>query len=271
MISDEIAACLSRFFDGGHGPSHDELTRLFTREGFSTVDPGATTGKVKRVRDVFSHAIVLDIDGAGRAVQGLLGLLRASGCFRPTAEHYAGVDLVAALREAFSREGYELDPEGTLHPKQLEQLDGTDLTDALWAYVRRARAGSADASLVSGTVKDLTEAAARHVLVETTGSYPTTMNFPGTLYQAFDRLGLATPDLKLNQHLDPDPLKAIEQVLYLLGCLVNRTRNDDGTGHGRPQVSKLDDDDAKLLSGAAALCSELMLRSLDSSRGRRAS
>jgi hypothetical protein len=263
MISDEIAAALARFFEGGKGPSHDELKRAIHREGLAKFDPGATTGKMKRIRDVFSAGLNNELDESARLALSILALCRAAGTFRPTSENYAGSDIIAAASEAFSREGYELDPEGNGRSKLLEQMEGHELTEALRVYVRRARSGANDAALVSGTVKDLIEATARHALVETTGSYQKGDHFQATLYNAFDRLGLAAPSPALMKELDPDPRRAFEEVVYLLGCAVNRLRNSEGAGHGRPATSKLTEAEASLLSVAAGLCSQLLLDSLD--------
>jgi hypothetical protein len=88
-------------------------------------------------------------------------------------------------------------------------------------YVRRIRSGSTDAALVTGSGKDLLEAVARQVLLDKTGSYDERMGFPGTLFQAFELKGLATPPGKLlnevEAQLDPDPRRRLTQTLYLLG------------------------------------------------------
>ena len=93
--------------------------------------------------------------------------------------------------------------------RALESLEGAELSEALRLYVRRARVGHSDAALVTGTAKDLLEAAARHALVEKTGSYDERMNFPMTLYHAFYAEGLATPPGDVldawESKLDPDP------------------------------------------------------------------
>jgi hypothetical protein len=49
------------------------------------------------------------------------------------------------------------------------------------------------AGLVTGSGKDLLEAVARRVLVQGTGLLSAAWQLPATLYQAFDRSGLATP------------------------------------------------------------------------------
>jgi len=262
MISDEIASAVARFFAEGKGPSHDELTRAFRRAGLSTFDPGTDVGKMKRVRDVLSQAITSDPDAGGRLVENLIALCRAAGSFRPGSDNFPSDDIVSAASEAFTREGFELDPDGNLRAKLLDQLDGVELTQALWAYVRRARLGVTDADLVSGTVKDLVEATARHALEVMTGSYQPQANFPTTLYNAFDRLGLVAAAPNVTGALDADPRRALEQATYLLAIAVNRLRNAEGTGHGRPASSTLTQADAQLVSVAAGLCAQMMLQAI---------
>lgn len=266
MLTDEIVSAVARFFEGGHGPSHDELSRLFRRTGLQAADPttpGEQIGKMKRVREVLGYALDTNPDAGNKLVVSLVGAIKARGGFRSTSDEYAGEDVVTAAREAFAAAGYELDPEGNLHQRLLSDLRGVQATEALRAYVRRAHAGSSDAALVGGTAKDLAEATARHVLVERTGVYPSGENFPGTLYQAFDRLGLAVPDPKSLNDLDRDARRAMAQSLWLLGCAANRLRNQEGTGHGRPSPTTLTDEEARLSIQAMGLIAQLLLDAME--------
>jgi hypothetical protein len=267
MLTDEIVAAVARFFADGKGPSHDELSRQFSRAGLTQFDPAKRTtepvGKMKRVREVLSRALDVDPAAGAKVVKALVGCIKAAGGFRPTSPDYAGDELVEAARDAFRAVGYELDPEGNLRPLVLDNLNSAEATVALWAYVRRARVGANDAALVVGTGKDLLEATARHVLVQATGGYGASDNFPTTLYQAFDRLGLAT-SVDMLKLLDKDPRRAMEQSLYLLGNAVNRLRNAEGTGHGRPFAAEISDGEARIAIQAMGLISQMLL---DRSRG----
>jgi Abortive infection C-terminus len=236
---------------------------LFRRAGLEEADPrsdrisASTIGKMKRVRDVLAYAAETDPEAGGKLVDRLHATMRACGCFRLGSQHFPDAAVMQAAREALTREGYELDRDGHAPPALLEGLEGAQLTAALWAYVRRARAGSRDAQLVVGTNKDLIEATARHVLVETTGAYHGSMNFPATLYQAFDRLGLAAAPPAVAQRLSTDPHAQFEQPLYLLA--VNRLRNAEGTGHGRPSLASVGTRQARLLNQASGLVSQCLL------------
>jgi hypothetical protein len=107
------------------------------------------------------------------------------------------------------------------------------------------------------------EAAARHVLVERTGSYPQgghKGSFPVTLANAFTTLVMAVgPSVKL----DDDPHRALQQCLFLLGTAVNRLRNEAGTGHGKPgpptKTTPLAPAEARLVARATALLVGAML------------
>jgi hypothetical protein len=269
VISEEIASTLARFFDYQRGPSHDDLSRLFRRCGLEDADPRVGSrdpvGKKKRVRDVLAYAAANNRSAGSELVKSLLARMRACGCFRPGSENYPGDDAVQAAQEAFAREGYSLGTDGAPTPRLLDNLEGAELTEALWVYVRRVRDGAADPALVVGTNKDLVEATARHVLVETLGFYQPAMNFPGTLYQAFEQLRLAMPpspdvDLVSRLGLESDPRRQVEQLLYLLACAANRLRNKEGVGHGRPSPSSASPEDAAITSQISGLVSELLLR-----------
>jgi len=226
MINDEIVSVVARFFDGGAGPSHEELTRLIGRVGLSHVDPrtthpGEQVGKMRRVREVLSHAIDNDARAGDRLIKSIVGAVRSYGAFRAESPGYAGPDQIDATRAAFRSQGYELDPAGELHPTVLDNLDGADLTRALQNYVRRAQRGSTDEALLIGTDKDLMEAVARHLLVSMVGSYPAHGRFDATLWQTYEVAGLNPPDLDAIKTLDSDPNRAIEQACWLLAVAVN--------------------------------------------------
>lgn len=268
MLSDEVVSAVARFFEAGRGPSHDELSRLFRRFGLEAADPmrrfpGEQVGKMKRVREVLSVAIDTNAPAAEQLVNGIVGSIKARGGFRSTSDEYAGEDVIEAARDAFRAQGYDLDPAGDLRPLLLNDLSGVGATEALAAYVRRAHAGSNDAALVLGTGKDLLEATARHVLVTRTGAYPSGENFPATLYQTFDRLQLALPGQVAIQSLDSNARAAMQQALWLLAIAVNRFRNEEGIGHGRPLPANVSEEEARLSIQAMALVSQLLLDALD--------
>jgi hypothetical protein len=228
MISPEIATVVPRFLDGGRGPSHDELTRLFERAGLAYADPlhgdpSHTIGKMKRVRAVFGTALDRDREAGARLVQLLIRAVRAHSGFQRGSDNYVGDDLLSEAQRAFADMGYELSPDGAIRPRRLEELEGAELTDVLWAYVRRAREGAGDDALVVGTDKDLLEAVARHALVETTGGYGTRDSFPATIYQAFERLGLSPAPPSVSDQLDPDARSAVQQAVYLTSTSASST------------------------------------------------
>ena len=159
----------------------------------------------------------------------LVALVRGVGGFREGSSNYVGADAIQDLREAFASEGFNLAETGQLLPVVLDTLTGQKLTEALKAYVRRARRGVLDAALVTGTGKDLVEAVASHVLFERFGNYSENANFPMLVGQAFAAVGLCAlkkPNLTAQEQMD--------LALFELACAVNRLRNRQGTGHGRP-------------------------------------
>lgn len=109
-------------------------------------------------------------------------------------------------------------------------------------YVRRARRGSEDAALLVGTGKDLLEATAAYVIFERFGTYPQQANFPTLLGQAFTALNLATSQTPI-QSGEPAQ-RRLQRGFYEAGCAVNALRNKQGSGHGRPWLPNVTNEEA---------------------------
>jgi hypothetical protein len=235
-LTDAVLSAVARLVDDAQSqtrqPSHAELTEQFQRAALTHADPnkdGTPRGKAKRVRGVLYWAIENDVEKGERLVFLLIALVRGVGGFRGGSTNFVGAEAIQDLRDAFGSEGFNLTETGELLPIVLETLNSSALTDALKAYVRRARRGVLDAALVTGTGKDLVEAVAAHVLVQRFGSYPESANFPTLLGQAFVAAGLCA--VKKDK---PTAQEQLDLALYDLACAVNRLRNRQGTGHGRP-------------------------------------
>ena len=154
---------------------------------------GQSVGKAKRVRSTLSWALEHAPEAGSQFISTFIALIRGYGGFRESSSNYVGINAYRNAAAALSAEGYELSSAGDLRPRLLENLSGLELTEALDAYVRRAKRGAFDAALVTGTGKDLLEAVAAHVLQQRYGSYSATSNFPTLLGQVFVALGLSTP------------------------------------------------------------------------------
>ena len=191
-----------------------------------------------------------------------IALIRGYGGFRQSSPNYVGGHAFENVAAAFATEGYELSSDGDLRPALLDNLAGENLTEALNAYVRRAKKGAADAALVTGTGKDLLEAVAAHVLQQRYGSYSATSNFPTLLGQAFLELGLATPQNAVVP--GEPPQRRVERALYELACGISQLRNKQGAGHGRPWLPTVTDADGRMATEAMGIIAERLLRRLHS-------
>ena len=265
-LTDTIIVALSKLVDDAQAdsyrePSHSEIQAQIDRAGLSAVDPnqqGQTVGKAKRVRAVLNWAIENDVVAGGRFVSGLLAHIRGCGGFRRESPNYVGEDAIRGAIEAFSTEGFVLGPDGVLSRKVLDGLSGAELTEALQGYVRRAKNGVTDAALLTGTGKDLLEATAAHVLVTRYGQYSTGDNFPTLLGQAFVALGMSVP----NDSTDDSPIYRLDRALFEAACAINTLRNKQGTGHGRPWLPTVTDDEARTAVETMGLVAERMLNVL---------
>jgi hypothetical protein len=265
-LSDAIVMAVSRLVDDAGAtrePSHYNIDTQIQRAGLTNADPhkqGSQVGKAKRVRAVLSWALD-NAPGKGELfVSYLVALVRGCGGFRSESPNFVGTEIVADIVEAFRAEGFQFFADGEFKPAVLDTLAGVQLTDALMVYVRRAKRGVEDAALLTGTSKDLLEATAAHVITEKFGTYPTTANFPTLLGQAFVALGLAAPGGVVPSNEPPQ--RVIERSMYDLACGINRLRNKQGAGHGRPFAASVTQTEARAAVEAMGLIAEYMLAKL---------
>jgi hypothetical protein len=266
-VSDAIIVSVASLVDdaqsGTREPSHSDIEFQINRAGCNAGDPknqGQTVGKAKRVRAVLYWGAENVPDKAEELVAAFIALVRGKGGFRKGSPNYVGEEAVTDAKDAFHCEGYVLSAEGELYPSTLDNLVGVGMTTALEAYVRRAQRGSEDGALLVGTGKDLLEATAAHVISEKYGQYPQQANFPTLLGQAFTILGLSTPQSPVQP--GESAQCRVERALYEAGCAVNALRNKTGTGHGRPFIATLSDDEARAAVQIIGIVAGLLLRTL---------
>ncbi|MCG3177992.1 MAG: hypothetical protein BIFFINMI_00315 [Phycisphaerae bacterium] len=271
-LNDAIAFALANVVDDAQkdrrDPSHSDIEFCITRWRLTAGDPnsqGQTVGKLKRVRSVLGWAIEHSYEDGCGFVSQLLAMVRTHGGFRPDSPNYVGQDAVVSLREVMASEGFSLTSEGELRPAALDALEGTELTDALGAYVRRAQKGAEDAALVVGTGKDLLEAIAAHVLRECWNTANPPHNFPAALGQAFVALDLKTPaDTAASGE---PPQHRLQRALYDAACAINTLRNKQGTGHGHPWLPTVTAEEARHATQVMGVVGELLLRTLRKKKG----
>jgi hypothetical protein len=268
-LTDTVVHAIAQLVDDSNNngayrePSHADIEFQVKAAGLSAHDPklqGQVVGKAKRVRAILYAALEDDLDGGAKLVSGLLGKLRACGGFRHESENFVGAEAIANARAAFEAEGFVLAPDGSLSPRVLDAMRGSELTDALCRYADRARKGSEDAALLSGTGKDLLEATAAHALTTLNGSYPTNLNFQSLLGMAFVSLEMAVPELPAQ--IGEQPGRLMERGMFEMALAVNRLRNKQGTGHGRPWLPTITDEEAKAAIETVGTVAAYMLAKL---------
>jgi hypothetical protein len=267
-LNDAIAHAIARLVDDSMSdrrePSHSSIEFEIGRVNLTKYDPNkpgvAPVGKMKRVRTVLVAALEQDKDNAEKFAYNLVALITANGGFRDGSPNYVGNDVINNLKPLLRANGILLGDDGSISPLVLDGLSTKEMSDALRTYITRAKKGDEDSALIVGTGKDLLEATAAHVLVTKTGTYPTTVNFPTLLGQAFICLDMATSltPKSPNEH----PRKDIERNLFDLACSINRLRNKQGTGHGRPWLPDLKSSEAKEAVQMIGIIAEKMLLAL---------
>ncbi|MFZ3385189.1 MAG: abortive infection family protein [Candidatus Methanoperedens sp.] len=271
-LDDSIAYAIAKLVDDAQverrDPSHSDILFEIQKAGLEKFDPNkpgqSPVGKMKRVRTVLASSFEDYAEKAEKFAYGLLSSIRANGGFRKESPNYVGDDETKNLASLLKPKGILLGEDGSITPLILDGLSEDEYTEAISNYISRAKKGIEDSALIVGTSKDLMEAVAAHIIVEKFGTYSTTSNFPTLLGQAFYALGMATSqDKKIaGEH----PRKEIERNLYDLACYINRLRNKQGTGHGRPWIPDLSDDEAKEAIQLIGLISDKMFRKLKESK-----
>lgn len=246
--------------DGYREPSHSELGFAIDRAGLTNADPksqGQTVGKAKRVRAVLYWALENNLEAGEKFFETIFTKVKVSGGFRKESPNYVGLEAIRGAIDAFKSEGLILTSDGTIQPQNLDSLHGRELTDALRTYSNRARKGAEDVALLSGTSKDLLEATAAHILTQKYGSYHKQSNFQALLGQAFIALGLATPEEEYKA--SEAPQRSMERGMYHSAIGVNRLRNKQGVGHGRPWLPTITESEARAAIETAGVIVGYML------------
>jgi len=269
-LTEDTIVAISKLIDDSltnrRDPSHSDLEFQIKKYGLEDGDPktqGQSVGKAKRIRYVLNWALEYKLGSGEKLLVSLINLVRGVGGFRKGSLNYVGEEEIKNLQQVLKNSGYHLDDTGNIGHLILDNLTEFEMEEALWNYVRRAKKGEEDAALLTGTSKDLLEAVAAHVLVKLWGTYPQTANFPTLLGQAFVTLGLKTTLEDIGQVTPVNKAKMkMEISLYQLGCSINLLRNKTGTGHGRPFVPEISNEEARLAIEGMAIISEYLLNKI---------
>jgi hypothetical protein len=268
-ITDSIIMSVARLVDDSQvesrQPTHNDLEIQIKRAGLWSADPksqGLSVGKTKRVTAVLNWAIENNPSAGQKLVGLLLAQVRAVGGFRESSPNYVGREQIQNAIDSFRTEHYILSESGEVSAVVLDTLSGRNLTEALRSYAIRAKKGSEDAALLSGTGKDLLEATAKHVIHVKFGSHvPGNTNFPTLLGQAYAALQMATPqDTKV---ANEPAIKDYERALFEIALSINRVRNKEGAGHGRLCISALTPKESHSIIQAVGIVAEFLLDRLN--------
>nr|WP_298144043.1 abortive infection family protein [uncultured Pseudomonas sp.] len=269
-ISDLIIVAISKLIDDAQvesrEPTHYDLEVQIGKAGLTSADPktqGQTVGKAKRIRATLNWAIEHNPQSGSKLIALILSHVKAVGGFRETSPNFVGREQILNAISAFDAENYSLSENGDIRPKILDTLKGHHLTEALQAYAQRAKRGSEDAALLSGTGKDLLEATAKHIIHTKFGHHPTNANFPTLMGQAYAALQMATPETP--KEPNEPAIKDYERSVFNLATSINKVRNREGTGHGRLCISTLSQEEAHSIIESVGLIAEFLLNRLNAS------
>lgn len=266
-LSDVIIGAVSKLIDDAQvdsrEPTHSELETLISRAGLTSADPkaqGQAVGKAKRIRATLNWALEHNRQAGSKLVSLIISQVRAVGGFRDSSPNYVGKEQIVNAINAFNSENFSLSESGDIRPKVLETLKGRELTGALEAYAQRAKRGSEDAALLSGTGKDLLEATAKHIIQTKFGFIPTNANFPTLMGQAYAALNMATPETP--RDVGEPAIKEYERAIFQTAISINKVRNREGTGHGRLCITSLTQGESHSIIESVGVVAEFLLMRL---------
>jgi hypothetical protein len=267
-VTDEISAALARFFHGGDGPSHSQLSTAFSSTGYKSDDPydlkAQAPNKEVRVLTVMAAARRRP-DRARQLVEAILVDLRVGGRFHQPADPERR-RLIVAAQQAFSRGGWNLSDDGVLSVQG--QLDlSTGGRDALDEQLDRLRKATDDPAQLIGTAKDLLEAVAKFTLEEVGFTYPPGASFGHLWHLARERLGLLPTQVDTNLPGGAQ-IKKILGSAWVIAEQINELRGIQGTGHGRTLPTGVTAEVALLVVREACGVAELCLTTLDRQLGK---
>lgn len=270
-ISDSIIVAVSKLVDDAQvepkrEPTHYELEVQIKKAGLTHADPksqGHSVGKAKRVRAALNWAIENNQPAGSTLISLIISQVRAVGGFRDTSPNFIGKEQILNAISAFNAENFSLSEDGDIRPKVLHTLKGKYLTEALQVYAQRAKRGSEDAALLSGTGKDLLEATAKHIIQTKYGDHPANSNFPTLFGQAYAALNMATPETP--KTANEPAIKDYERALFHMATGINRVRNKEGTGHGKLCITALSTDESHSIIESVGVISEFLLNRLNES------
>lgn len=268
-ISDLIIVAVSKLVDDAQvepkrEPTHYDLEVQIKKAGLTQADPkshGQTVGKAKRVRATLNWAMENSPSAGSKLIALLVSQVRAVGGFRETSPNYVGKEQILNAISAFDSENFSLSENGDIRAKVLDTLKGKHLTEALQAYAQRAKRGSEDAALLSGTGKDLLEATAKHIIQTKFGASPTNTNFPTLFGQAYAALNMATPETP--KAANEPAIKDYERAIFHMATGINRVRNKEGTGHGRLCITALSAEESHSIIESVGVIAEFLLNRLN--------
>ena len=267
-LTDATIIAISKLIDDAQvesrEPTHYDLETQIKKAHLFDADPksqGQTFGKAKRIRAILNWAIENETQKGSILISLILSQVRAVGGFRTTSPNYVGSEQILNAIVAFEVENFLLTESGEISPKVLETLSGKHLTDALKKYAERAKKGSEDAALLSGTGKDLIEATAKHIIQTKFGGLQGNSNFPTLLGQAYAALQMSTPE---NPKTKNEPaIKDYERAIFNMAIMINRVRNKEGTGHGRLCITELSENESHSIIQSVGIVADFMLNRLN--------
>ncbi|MFT8358651.1 abortive infection family protein [Bifidobacterium aquikefiri] len=259
VISQYAVECVVKFFIGGEGPTHQQISSVFTRIGYQDgYDWNARENdtKVVRIQKAFLN-FQSDESKIRTLLNGIIGLLRAKDLLGGKPPSKEEEDLKGALAEC----NWEL--KATYEVRRLsitsfETGGRAALDDALY----RLQHADGDSALQVGTAKEIIESILKYILQEIGTGVPKNAKFPYLKSLAMERLGMLPKKIDISKPGGKNLRSLYSNVSKDMDEL-DQIRNLVGTGHGRTDTYALSSQDTVFIIKETGLIAELLLTRLD--------
>lgn len=249
-----LSGALSDFWYNGAGPTGTDIGRVLGY--FDSFADEIGLSKRRRVAHALDNCSSEELPALASS---LLQLLADQGHLRVTDQN---AEKLRLLRKRLRPLDIRFDDDGPGASASPEPSEATDSVPAVRDHIRRiSRADmEGDASLMTGSAKELLETVAKFVLTELQQPIPT--KFPGLLHEAMSAVGLHAKAIA-DDRPGAEGTRQVLGGLYQVALGVNSLRAAGGTGHGRASTVKIGHRQARLAVDSAVVLANTILDTFD--------
>jgi hypothetical protein len=259
IINESLIKIFRRFFIGGNGPTHREISTIVKRLGIEWADPlekEPSIFKTDRIELILGRLQTEDEVG-NKFVAAILGCLSEHG-FLADSDLNQFQENACKLAKWLDEHNLELSQSGEIVAKKENFSLVNPTFKSLDTQYRRLMKSSNDGQQIIGYAKELLEATMKYVLERTGVKVSKNVKLPSLIHQAMESVDLLPEQVEMTQESQAH-LRSLLQNLKSTAGIIGEIRNDSGTGHGRVEQVYVPPSVAKFVSDSSLILVRVML------------